>query len=94
MFTHVIMKGNHMNTPSRFRGPRYAYDNPVMVDVTKLSKAQRKEDAKFACRKAQKLAREVGVLGGTSASATLQAGDRKWIVDSGSCFDIVNTSEM
>ena len=93
---HQIPEGNSMDCESRYHGTGHSSlmdeETPNPVDVESLSKAKSNEAAKKARWKARKLAAEVGAPKGSFAMPC--ATGRKWIIDSGSCFDIVNAHEM
>ena len=85
-----------MDSESRYHGTGHSSDmddeTPNPVDVESLSKTKSIEAVKKARWKAPKLAAEVGAPKGYFAMPC--AAGRKWIIDSGSCFDLVNAREI
>ena len=65
----------------------------MKIDIGKISQAHIRKKKGKARWKAKRLARTVGVPEGFTVVMPC-SNDRKWIVDSGSCFDIVNTNEL
>ena len=88
-----IQKGAKFRS-SHGMGPDYPRKYKTPVDITTITKASIRRELRSARWRARLLARETGQPFEEIKVAMPCATNRKWIVDSGSCFDIVGVQYM